>query len=45
MTVIKAFYNDKPCCDKKSNTVGSLILAETESPIRAKHNINQRHLL
>ena len=26
----KVFYNYKPCCDKKSNTVGSLILGETE---------------
>ena len=41
----KAFYNYKPCCDKKCNTVGSLILGETESPIRAKHNIDQQHLL
>ena len=42
----KAFYNYyKPCCDKKSNTVGSLILGEIESSIRAKHNIDQRHLL
>ena len=32
----KAFYNYKPCCDKKSNTVGSLIVWETESPVRAK---------
>ena len=42
---VKAFYNYKPCCDKKINTVGSLILGETESPNRAKHNIDQRHLL
>ena len=45
MALHKAFYNYKPCCDKKSNTVGSLILGETESTIRAKHNIDQRHLL
>ena len=45
ITWTKAFYSYKPCCDKKSNTVGSLILWETESPIRAKHNIDQRHLL
>ena len=45
LSLSKAFYNYKPCCDKKSNTVGSLILWETESPIRAKHNTDQRHLL
>ena len=39
--MVKAFYNYKPCCDKKSNTVRSMILGETESPIRAKHNIDQ----
>ena len=26
ITLVKAFYNYKPCCDKKSNTVGSLFL-------------------
>ena len=45
MKYTKAFYNYKPCCDKKNNTVGSLVLGETESSIRAKHNIDQRHLL
>ena len=40
-----AFYNHKPCCGKTNNTVGSLILREMESPIRARHYTVQRHLV